>query len=415
MIVRSDAAIGAGERTTHPAVFLFLNVPFGALSGYIAVTLAYLLAQGGVSAEDIAELVAVSVLPNTWKFAWAPLVDTTLTRKAWYALGTIATAVGAVCMGLVPVGAAGMPLLTLTVFVASLANTFEAIAADALIAYATDEKGKGRAGGWYQAGNLGGYGIGGGAALWLAQALPEPWIAGAAIGAACALCCIALFFISEGPAMRHAAGIRRNLIEVGRDLWAVAQSRRGFLGLLICFLPIGTGAASNLWAAVADDWHASANTVALATGVVSGFVSAVGCVLGGYVSDRIDRKLSYVLYGLLQALCAVAMALAPRTDLMYVVFTLIYALITGLTYAGFSAVVLEAIGRGAAATKYNVFASLSNIPIAYMTVVEGWARTRWNEGAMLYSEAAIGMVALLFFGAVAAASVRGRRANGARG
>ena len=72
------------------------------------------------------------------------------------------------------------------------------------------------------------------------------------------------------------------------------------------------------------------------------------------------------------------MALAPRTESMYILFTMAYALITGLTYAGFSAVVLEAIGLGAAATKYNAFASLSNMPIAYMTVVEGWAQARWN-------------------------------------
>src|SRR5262249_62040178 len=98
---------------------------------------------------------------------------------------------------------------------------------------------------------------------------------------------------------------------------------------------------------------------------------------------------------------AVAWPLARRGEPMYIVFTLVYALISGLTYAGFSAVVLEAIGRGAAATKYNVFASLSNIPIAYMTVADGWARTRWNEGAMLYTEAAIGIAALLLFVAVA--------------
>jgi MFS family permease len=415
VIARSDIGTATGERSPHPAVFLLLNVPFGALSGYIAVTIAYLLGQEGVSAEAIATLVAVSVLPNTWKFAWAPLADTTLSRKAWYALGTLATAVGSVAMGAVPATAAGLPLLTTIVFVVSVANTFTSIAADGLIAYATEEAVKGRAGGWYQAGNLGGYGIGGGLALWLAQSLP-PWMAGAFIGAICALCCLVLPFIGEGSSMRHATGLWRNLVEVGRDMWAVACTRRGFLGLLICFLPIGSGAASNLWAAVADDWHAGANAVALANGVFGGIVSAVGCVLGGYLSDRMDRKVSYALYGALQAACAVAMALAPRSELMYIVFTLVYALITGLTYAGFSAVVLEAIGRGAAATKYNVFASLSNIPIAYMTVADGWARTRWNEGAMLYIEAGVGVAALLLFGAVAAA-VRRRQsiASGAGG
>jgi PAT family beta-lactamase induction signal transducer AmpG len=407
---RSDIATATGKRGAHPAVFLLLNVPFGALSGYIGVTLAYLLAQGGVTAEAIGALYALSIVPNTWKFAWAPLADTVLNRKIWYALGALATTVGCVVIGAVPATSAGLPLLTIIVFIVSLANTFVAIAADGLIAYATNEAEKGRAGGWYQAGNLGGYGIGGGAALWVAENLAAPWMAGALIGAACALCCFVLPFIPAGAMMRHETNLARNLAEVGRDLWAVARSRRGFLGLLICFLPIGTGAASNLWAAVADDWLASANAVALANGVFGGVVSGVGCVLGGYLSDKMDRKLSYVVYGMLQALCAVAMALAPRTELMYIEFTLAYALITGLTYAGFSAVVLEAIGRGAAATKYNVYASLANIPIAYMTVVDGWARTRWNEGAMLYTEAMVGFAALAIFGLVAAAAQR-RRAS----
>jgi MFS family permease len=402
----STSLADGGGRTAHPAVFAFLNVPFGAMSGYLGVTIAYLLSQGGVSAAEIAALVAISYVPHTWKFAWAPLVDTTLTRKAWYLLGALLSSLGIAAMGAVPADAASLSLLAAVVLVANVGNTFVCMGAESLMAYATDEASKGRAAGWYQAGNLGGYGVGGGAALWLAQDLPQAWMAGACLAVACMLCCVPLLFVSEFRRERHLAGIGKNLREVGRDLWAVARSRRGFLGLLICFLPLGSGAASNLWAALADDWHATVQTVELATGVANGVVSAIGCVIGGYLCDRMDRKTSYALYGVLQALCAVAMALAPRTELMYIIFTLMYALITGLTYAGFSAVVLEAIGRGAAATKYNVFASLSNIPIAYMTVVDGWARTHWNEGAMLYTEAAIGVAALLIFVGVATTTRR---------
>ena len=191
----------------------------------------------------------------------------------------------------------------------------------------------------------------------------------------------------------------------------MARSRPGVLALLIVFLPIGTGAASNLWAAVADDWHASANTVALVTGVVGGVVAMAGCLIGGYLSDRMNRKSAYLLYGALQAGCAVAMALSPRTETMYIAFTMAYALITGLTYAGFSAVVLEAIGLGAAATKYNVFASLSNMPIAYMTVIEGWAQARWNVGGMLLAEASLALGGMLVFIAAAAALARRRSAT----
>jgi hypothetical protein len=87
---------------------------------------------------------------------------------------------------------------------------------------------------------------------------------------------------------------------------------------------------------------------------------------------------------------------------MFIVFTSLYALITGLTYAGFTAFVLEAMGTGAAATKYNVFASLSNTPIYYMTLIDGRAHTRWGAAGMLNTEATfclLGMV--LFFGVVA--------------
>ena len=107
--------------------------------------------------------------------------------------------------------------------------------------------------------------------------------------------------------------------------------------------------------------------------------------------------MAYALYGVLQALCAVAMALSPRSEMTYIIYTTAYAFITGLTYAGFSAFVLEAMGLGAAATKYSVFASLSNTPIAYMTSVDGWAHSKWGPGGMLYAEAGSGAIGLVLF------------------
>jgi predicted MFS family arabinose efflux permease len=185
--------------------------------------------------------------------------------------------------------------------------------------------------------------------------------------------------------------------QVLRDLWSVVRSRGGFLALLICFLPIGTGAATNLWAAIAADWRAPANTVALVTGALGGVASAAGCLVGGYWCDRMNRKKAYWLFGLAQAACAVAMALSPRTEWMYIAYVMLYAFISGLTYAAFSAVVLEAIGHGAAATKYNLFASLSNMPIAYMTLMDGWAHTRWGVSAMMGVEAAMCVAGIVFF------------------
>ena len=381
---------------------MVLILPFGVVGGYVSVALAYLLSKAGVPIGEVATLVAVGYIPNTWKFAWAPLVDTTLSRKSWYLIGSVASAVGILITAVLPIKAASMPMLIWVTLVSNFAVTFLGMATDSLMAYDTPPELKGRAGGWFQAGNLGGTGIGGGAGLWLAQCLPSLWMVGAILAGSCLLCSIGLFFLSEPKSTIRDSVLRKTFVNVAKDMWGVARSRIGFLALFLCFLPIGSGAASNLWSAVASDWKASADAVALATGVVGGILSAVGCLIGGWICDRMDRKTSYVIYGVLQAACAAGMALAPRTQAMYVVWTSLYALITGLTYAGFTAFVLEAMGTGAAATKYNVFASLSNAPIYYMTLVDGWAYTRWGPAGMLNTEAVICIAGMVLFYAVVA-------------
>jgi MFS family permease len=381
----------------HPSVFMFLIIPFGALGGYLSVAIAYLFAKQGMPVEQIAGLVALSLLPHTWKFAWAPIADTTLTRRAWYLIASVLTALGIFLIGVLPAKASSLPLLSAVVLVSNVACSFLAMAVESLMAYCTPENEKGRAGGWFQAGNLGGGGVGGGVGLVLAQRLPEPWMAGAILAVACLACALALIHVREPVESHRHASLGRSLVNVGKDLWSVASARAGFLALVLCFLPIGSGAAGGLWSAVAGDWKASANTVAVVTGVVGGLLMASGCLVGGWISDRMHRKSAYALYGALQAACAVGMALAPRIEITYIVFTSLYAIITGLTYAGFTAVVLEAMGKGAAATKYNVYAALSNMPIYYMTAIDGKAHTRWGPSGMLFTEAALCITGLVVF------------------
>jgi hypothetical protein len=66
--------------------------------------------------------------------------------------------------------------------------------------------------------------------------------------------------------------------------------------------------------------------------------------------------------------------------------------------------------RGAASTKYATLSSLGNIPVVYMTALNGWVHDRFGTAWMLHSEALLGIgcvgIAVLVLGQINAARVR---------
>ena len=392
--------------SAHPVLFLILFLPMGISNGYVVVTLGYLLTHVGVSVSDVAWLVGVSLYPQVWKFLWAPIVDTTLTTKSWFLISAVLTGALMVATTIITPTEANLVLIGILVFGFSLASSFTALAADSLMAHATTPEQKGRAGGWSQAGNLGGSGLGGGAGLWLAQHVSTAWVAGVVLGAACILSSLAVLWLKEPVAEHRAARFVDSLKNVGRDVWSIVRVRTGFLAVVLMSLPLGAGAAQNLWSAVAGDWHATADTVALVNGALGGVISMFGCVIGGYVCDHMDRKTAFNLFSIVLAASAAAMAIAPRTEAMFVVFTCLYAFILGFSFAAFGAVVLEAIGKGAAATKYNVLAGIANVPIIYLTRIDGWAHSQWGSNGFLLAETLVPVAGTCVFVLIALATRR---------
>ena len=105
----------APPKYTHPVVFLLLIIPFGAASGFLGVTIVYQLGTAGVDPVTIAVLTGLSFLPHTFKFLYAPLVDLTLTRKQWFVMASITSAVGIAMLGVIPATQAGLPWLRVLV------------------------------------------------------------------------------------------------------------------------------------------------------------------------------------------------------------------------------------------------------------------------------------------------------------
>jgi MFS family permease len=312
-------------------------------------------------------------------------------------IANIISALSILATGIIPIRESNLTLFMFIILFSNFMITFLSMSTTGLMAYDVPEKLKGRAAGFFQAGALGGTGLGGGAGLWLAQRLQEEWMVTAILAITCIVCTIGLFFLKEPISTIRAPQLSQTYQNLFKDVWQTLKTKMGIMAMILCFLTLGTGAVSNLWSAVAKDWKASADTVALVTGVVSGLLSAGGCLIGGWICDRMKRQSAYLLFGFIGALCAILMAYSPKTEFMYILWTSVYAVSMGLSYAGYNAFVLETIGQGAAVTKANIYSALSNAPIYLMIYVEGWAHTRWGPTGMLNTEAAFAIIAIILF------------------
>jgi MFS transporter, PAT family, beta-lactamase induction signal transducer AmpG len=380
------------RESTAPLTFFFLVLPYGISSGFVSITLPFILTRAGFSVAMAASIVAIGVSANLWRFLWGPVADLTLTARRWYLIG-LATAAGTLLiLGFIPLRQSEVGILMAVVFVSQVAGTLIVLPVGGLMAHTVVEEAKGRAAGWYQAGNLGGTGLGGGAGVWLASHFSKE-AAGGVLAIAMLAAVAAIYFASDVRIVAtESIGERMRLL--GRDILDMARSAIPLFTILLVASPIGAGAMNNLWSAVASDWNAQPDRVALVTGILNGVISAVGCVAGGWIADRAGRWWAYFGSGAALAVVAVVMALAPRTPQTYAVGILIYALFLGMGYAAFSALVLFAIGRGAASTKYATLSSLGNIPVVYMTALNGWVHDRFGTIWMLAAEALSALVCI---------------------
>ncbi len=379
--------------STRPFVFFFLVLPYGISSGFVSITLPFVLTRVGFSVALAASIVAIGVSANLWRFLWGPVADLTLTARRWYLLGLGTSAATLLLLALLPLHPNAVAVLMIVVFVSQVAGTLIVLPVGGLMAHRVAEGAKGRAAGWYQAGNLGGNGIGGGVGVWLASHFSKE-IAGGGLAIAMLASAGVIYFASDVRVVANETlGERMRIL--WRDILSMVRAAIPLFTIVLVCSPIGASAMNNLWSAVAPDWSVTADQVALVSGVLNGVVSTIGCVIGGWLADRLGRWWSYFGSGILMAMVAIIMAVTAHTPNAFSVGVLAYALTCGMAYAAFSAIVLLAIGRGAASTKYATLSSLGNLPVVYMTASDGWVHDRFGTAWMLHSEALIGIICIV--------------------
>ncbi|HEX8724456.1 MAG TPA: MFS transporter [Gemmatimonadaceae bacterium] len=409
--VHAGPNAGVAPAARHPWVWAVLYFPFGLSFGFPSIALGYIAARAGVSVSAIAGVVGMTLLASGWKFVWAPIGDYTLSRKRWYLIAITVVSAGFIAITLVPLSQATMPLLSALVLMSSVAATFVAFATEGLMVHNTPVAARGRAAGWFQSGNHFGQTAGGGLALWFMRHAPQPWMAGAALALVLFVCAIPLLLVREPARALRGASVRARVTDAWRELVGVVRSRAGRIGLILAILPIGTGAAKDLFGSLGPEWRVPADTVSLVLGLGGGIAIVIGCFAGGRLADRVDKPWAYAVACALGLLACVVMAWSPRTVAGYTVSTLFYTFTLGMVAGSFTGLVLAIVGHGAAATKINLFFALNTLFTLGMLRADGWAHDAWRTNGMLYTEALAGVAALALF-AWLAGKVRGAELPG---
>ena len=379
----------------RPWIFGITNLPFGVAGTYAGVAMPYLLSRAGMDVGTIAIIGALALLPAAYQLFWAPVIDLGLRRREWLVLVSF---LGAICLGSTLLLQLPRDLLAYKVclVVGEALTGLVASCNGALVSTTLPAELRGRAAGWVNAANLGAAVLGGGVVMKLSDY--SMTIAAVGLMLMIFLPSLAAFTIPEPPPLREP--LVPHMGRMARDVWKAVRSRRGWTGLLFCLSPVGTVALLNLFSALGSDFGASNDTIRYLNGYAGGFVTAGGALLSGYVLDRfgVNPRTAYILSGVLTAVCAFSMALAPLTPNTLVVGTVAYLLVAGLAYTAFSAVVYEIVGSAGttAGTLYSVFPAAGNQAIAYVMLLDGRAHKLWGPRGLLWTDGVLNVIGVGF-------------------
>ncbi len=409
-----------GSRTHRPPpvwLFSLLLIPYGIGGAFSSATLGRILDLNHVGKAKITTAVSLSVLIAGLQFLWAPTVDIRLRRRSWYLIVAFLGGLLMMAAMFTPLPSQ-VDLFIVLVLLAQVAICLTGPCIGGLMATTVPDELRGRASGFSNFGNVGVGAIAAGVTLQLIEkgTLHLPLLGevsslratGVVVAALVMMPALIVLAVDEPLPPRRTA--RQIFGAMLRDVWNTIRVPRGWSGILLCLSPVGTAAAMQLFTSFATAYQASPRMVTVVNGYVGGLLTGAACLLGGWLCDRMNRRVAYLLSGGLTAAVALGMALAPMTPSTYFWGALSYLFVTGFCYAAFTAVVLEIIGPAGAtaSTQYTLFTAAGNQAISYMIKLDGWGYDlyghRFGEAVaprgLLIADAVLNVVGIGLFSAL---------------
>ena len=157
---------------------------------------------------------------------------------------------------------------------------------------------------------------------------------------------------------------------------------------------MGSGAMIGLLPGLAADYGVSGQQVAWMNGLGGALLTAAGAVTASFIPVRVPAPVAYTISGLLNAGALAVLALGPVSPAVYFISTVLYLFTIGICYAMFTAVALEFLGGSgkSGSSRYAIINSIGNLPVAYMSYVDGRSYAHWGPRAMPALDAVVSAV-----------------------
>lgn len=408
--------------------FFLLYLVEGVPLGFSATAIATQMRRQDVGVETIGAFVASLYLPWAFKWAVGPFVDVLSSdrfgRRRLWIVGMQALMIITLLVAYPIDFVRQLPLFTAVIFAFnSFAATMD-VAIDALAVNVLSAQERGLANGVMFGGAYLGIALGGSGVLFLAPAIGFQ----ATFLAVAAVILFVLLFVAlplrekpraadEQPVGPRWAAIQGELVAFVRDsVRAFLGSRGAFLGLLFAILPAGAYALGlALQSNLAVELGLSDPQVATLN-LWTSVASAVFCVAGGWISDRIGRKRSlgmfiaamsiptFILAWQMQQaqwIMPVSLGLpdrpVPPAALVsqFWIASIVYAVFNGLMYGTRTALFMDVTVPRVAATQFTAYMALLNFAISYSARWQGAALARWGYPVTLALDAALGLLCLV--------------------
>lgn len=412
------------------AAFFFLYMTEGIPLGFTATAVATQMRRDGLTPGQIGVFVGILYLPWSWKFLMGPVIDVVYSdrlgkRRGWIIAMQVLMSLS--LLAAYPIDfSSRLYLFTGVVLLINIFGAAQDVAIDALACGVLKEEERGLANGLMFAGAYTGQAVGGSLVLTLAAVTGfKPtffFVAGCIFAVTMFVALPMREKRSDGEPVKRGGSLKA----IGDDItdyvftafWAFFGSRAAAVGLVVALLPAGAYSLSlALQTNLAVELGFSDAKVAQLA-LVSTVLSAIGCVVGGFLSDRFGRKRMLAIYLVGTAIPSAYLAWTmhqhhwimpvdlgltdrpvPHAVLIQTFWyaNIAFAVFQGLMYGTRTALFMDICTPEVAATQFTAYMSCLNLVIMYSSWWQGWCIDRYGYPTTLTLDAGLGLICIVLF------------------